>query len=160
MILRNGKFSGKILRKIFRTGKFSMENFPPHITTDRSKFDPRQWRKGFSSNLCVQTGSGAHPASCAMGTGGPFPGGKARPRRDVISYILMILRDIGSVHMTLFPNTLRNVGVYLRIYTASQLSRTFSSPPPWEPQASLWVRVLTLMRETKFHTHSKQQVEL
>jgi hypothetical protein len=36
----------------------------------------------FSSNLCVQTGSGAHPASCTMGTGGPFPGGKARPRRD------------------------------------------------------------------------------
>jgi hypothetical protein len=31
----------------------------------------------------VQTGSGAHPASCAMGTGGPFPGGKARPGRDV-----------------------------------------------------------------------------
>jgi hypothetical protein len=35
----------------------------------------------FSSSLCVQTGSGAHPASCAMGTGGPFPGGKARPGR-------------------------------------------------------------------------------
>jgi hypothetical protein len=33
MILRNGKFSGKILRKIFRTGKFYMENFPPRITT-------------------------------------------------------------------------------------------------------------------------------
>jgi hypothetical protein len=30
-----------------------------------------------SSNLCVQTGSGAHPASCTMGTGGPFPGGKS-----------------------------------------------------------------------------------
>jgi hypothetical protein len=28
--------------------------------------------KDFSSNLCVQTGSGAHPASCTMGTGGPF----------------------------------------------------------------------------------------
>jgi hypothetical protein len=38
--------------------------------------------KEFSSNLCVQTGSGAHPASCTIGTGGPFPGGKARPRRD------------------------------------------------------------------------------
>jgi hypothetical protein len=37
---------------------------------------------GFSSNLCVQTGSGAHPASCTMGTGGPFPGTKARPGRD------------------------------------------------------------------------------
>jgi hypothetical protein len=31
--------------------------------------------KDFSSILCVQTGSGAHPASCTMGTGGPFPGG-------------------------------------------------------------------------------------
>jgi hypothetical protein len=36
----------------------------------------------FSSSLCVQTGSVAHPASCTMGTGGPFPGGKARPGRD------------------------------------------------------------------------------
>jgi hypothetical protein len=38
--------------------------------------------KDFSSSPCVQTGSGAHQASCTMGTGGPFPGGKARPRRD------------------------------------------------------------------------------
>jgi hypothetical protein len=38
--------------------------------------------KDFSSSLCVQTGSGAHPAYCPMGTGGPFPGGKARPGRD------------------------------------------------------------------------------
>jgi hypothetical protein len=38
--------------------------------------------KDFSSSLCVQTGSGAHPASCAMGTGGPFPGGKSRSGRD------------------------------------------------------------------------------
>jgi hypothetical protein len=36
----------------------------------------------FSSSLCGQTGSGAHPVSCTMGTGDPFPGGKARPRRD------------------------------------------------------------------------------
>jgi hypothetical protein len=38
--------------------------------------------KDFSSSLSVQTGSGAHPASCTMGTGGPFPGSKARPGRD------------------------------------------------------------------------------
>jgi hypothetical protein len=42
--------------------------------TGRSRFDPRQRRKDFSSSLCVQTGSGAHPASCTMGTGGPFSG--------------------------------------------------------------------------------------
>jgi hypothetical protein len=51
-------------------------------TTGRSKFDPWHRQKDFSSNLCVQTGSEAHPASCPMGTGGPFPGGKARPGRD------------------------------------------------------------------------------
>jgi hypothetical protein len=38
--------------------------------------------KDFSSSLCVQAGSGAHPASCTMGTGGPFPGGKARTGLD------------------------------------------------------------------------------
>jgi hypothetical protein len=38
--------------------------------------------KKCSSILCVQTGSGAHPASCTIDTGGPFPEGKARPGRD------------------------------------------------------------------------------
>jgi hypothetical protein len=30
--------------------------------------------KCFPCSLCVQTGSGVHPPSCTMGTGGPFPG--------------------------------------------------------------------------------------
>jgi hypothetical protein len=30
-----------------------------------------------SCNLCDQTGSGAHPASCPMGSEVSFPGGKA-----------------------------------------------------------------------------------
>jgi hypothetical protein len=38
--------------------------------------------KDFSSILCVQTGSEAHPAFCTMGTGDPFPGDKAQPGRD------------------------------------------------------------------------------
>jgi hypothetical protein len=38
--------------------------------------------KDISSILCVQTGSGAHPASCPMVPNGPFPGAKARPGRD------------------------------------------------------------------------------
>jgi hypothetical protein len=36
----------------------------------------------FSSSPCIQTGSGARPASYPMGTGGPFQGGKVRPGRD------------------------------------------------------------------------------
>jgi hypothetical protein len=52
---------------------------------------PTDWTAGvrslteaedFFSNLCVQTGSGAHPASCTVGTGGSLSGGKARPGRD------------------------------------------------------------------------------
>jgi hypothetical protein len=38
--------------------------------------------RDFSSSLCVQTGSGAHLASCTMGTGGPLSGAKVRPGRD------------------------------------------------------------------------------
>jgi hypothetical protein len=49
-------------------------------TTGRSRFDHRQRHRIFSI-LCVQTGSGDHPASCPMGTGGPFPGLKGG--RDV-----------------------------------------------------------------------------
>jgi hypothetical protein len=49
---------------------------------DDRAIEVRSPTEDFSSSLCVQTGSGAHPASCTMGTGGPFPGGKARPGRD------------------------------------------------------------------------------
>jgi hypothetical protein len=40
--------------------------------------------KDFSSSLCVQTSSEVHPASCTMGTGVPFPGGKARLGLDAV----------------------------------------------------------------------------
>jgi hypothetical protein len=46
-------------------------------TAGQSGFDPQQRQKYFSSSLCVQTGSGALPARCTMGTWGPFPGAKA-----------------------------------------------------------------------------------
>jgi hypothetical protein len=36
----------------------------------------------FSFSLCVQTGSGAHPTSCTMGTRGDFKGTKERPERE------------------------------------------------------------------------------
>jgi hypothetical protein len=36
----------------------------------------------FSPSICVQIGSEAHPASCPMDTGGPFPWSKAWPGCD------------------------------------------------------------------------------
>jgi hypothetical protein len=38
--------------------------------------------RDFSYYVCVQTGSGANPASCSVCTGGPVLGGKSRPGRD------------------------------------------------------------------------------
>jgi hypothetical protein len=52
------------------------------LRTGRPGFDPRQRQRIFPSNLCIQTGSGAHPASCTVGTGGSLSGGKGRPGRD------------------------------------------------------------------------------
>jgi hypothetical protein len=59
--------------------------------------------KDFSSIFCVQTGSGAHPASCPMGTGGPFPGGKARPGRDADHSPHLMLRSWLSRSYTSSP---------------------------------------------------------
>jgi hypothetical protein len=58
------------------------------------KVRSRQKRKDFSSRLCVQTGSGAHPASCTMGKGGPFSGAKERtgPNADHSPHLVPSLR--------------------------------------------------------------------
>jgi hypothetical protein len=58
--------------------------------------------KDFSSSLCVQTGSGAHPASCTMGTGCPFPWGKARPGRDADHSPHLVPRSLMSRSYTSF----------------------------------------------------------
>jgi hypothetical protein len=60
--------------------------------------------KDFSCSLCVQTGSGAHPAYCTMGTEGPFPGVK---------------RGLG-VMLTTHPN----------LVPKSWMSRSYTSSPP------------------------------
>jgi hypothetical protein len=59
--------------------------------------------KDFSSILCVQTGSGAHPASCTVGTGVPFPGAKARPGRDADHLPHLVPRLIMSRSYTPLP---------------------------------------------------------
>jgi hypothetical protein len=45
-------------------------------------FDPRQRQRIFPLASASRLTLGAHPASCTMDTGGPFPGGKAQPGRD------------------------------------------------------------------------------
>jgi hypothetical protein len=83
--------------------------------------------KDFSSSLCVQTGSEAHPASCTMGTGGTFPGGKARPGRD-------------ADHS---PPSSAEVVNEQELY--------FLSPqaPPWRVAGLLYFTLLTLLKDDK-----------
>jgi hypothetical protein len=45
-------------------------------TTEGSEFESQKGQE-FSLLHVVQTGSGVHPTSYPMGTGGSFPGGKA-----------------------------------------------------------------------------------
>jgi hypothetical protein len=62
--------------------------------------------KDFSSSLCVQTGSGAHPASYPMSTRGPFTGGKVWPGRDADHSPQLVLRSqIGRSYISSPPST-------------------------------------------------------
>jgi hypothetical protein len=72
------------LHQLFRRSRVSSGSIVSDYGLDDRAIGIRSpaGEKDFSSSLCVQTGSGSHPASCTMGTGGPFPGGKARPGRD------------------------------------------------------------------------------
>jgi hypothetical protein len=70
----------------------------------------RQRRKHFSCSPCVQTGSGTHPASCAMGSGGPFPGAKARPGRDADHSLHLVSRSrMSRSYTSSIPRRLRGV---------------------------------------------------
>jgi hypothetical protein len=57
--------------------------------------------KEFSSSLCVQTGSEAHPTSCTIGTVGAFLGGKERPGHDAVHSPHLVARTIMSRSYTL-----------------------------------------------------------
>jgi hypothetical protein len=59
--------------------------------------------KDFPSNLCVQTGSGAHPASCTMGTGGSFPGGKVGQGVTLTAHSHLVPRSGMSTSYTPSP---------------------------------------------------------
>jgi hypothetical protein len=81
---------------------------------------PPEQTKDFSSNLCFQIGSGAHPASCPMGTGGPFPGGKARPGRDADHSPHLVLRSWMSRSYTTSPSC-ASIGVLWGCFTSTFL---------------------------------------
>jgi hypothetical protein len=72
--IRAWKYCGSVLNILAKSG-YGLDDRAIEV---RSPADA----KDFSSILCVQTGSGAHPVSCPVSTGGPFPGAKFRPGRD------------------------------------------------------------------------------
>jgi hypothetical protein len=66
--------------------------------------------KDFSSSLCVQTGSGVHPASCKMGTRGPFPGAKRGRRVKLTTHTQLVPRSgMSRSYASSPPKRLRGV---------------------------------------------------
>jgi hypothetical protein len=59
--------------------------------------------KDFSPNLCVQTGSEAHPASCTMCNGGPFPGAKRGRGMTLTTHPHLVPRSLMSRSYTPLP---------------------------------------------------------
>jgi hypothetical protein len=77
---------------------------------------------GFSSNLCVQTSSEDHPASCTMGTGGPFPGAKRGQGVKLTTHPHLVPRSITSRNYTSSPPkraTMACSGAALLFYTTA-----------------------------------------
>jgi hypothetical protein len=72
--------------------------------------------RGFFLYPLRPAGSGAHPASCTMGTGGSFPGGKGRPRRDADHSPLLVSRLKRSRSCT-SSHPKRLLGVYWDHFT-------------------------------------------
>jgi hypothetical protein len=75
--------------------------------------------KDFSSSLCVHTSSEAHPASCTMGSGGPFPGVNRSRGLTVTTHPHLVLR--------------------------SRMSRSYMSSPPWRLNGVLWDSFFTFI---------------
>jgi hypothetical protein len=64
----------------------------------------------FSSNLCVQTGSGAHPASCTMDTGVVSPGLKRGRGVTLTTHSHLVPRSgMGRSYTSSPPKRLRGV---------------------------------------------------
>jgi hypothetical protein len=87
--------------------------------------------KDFSCSLCVQTGSGAHPASCTMGTVGLFPGVKHGRGVTLTTHPHLVPRSwmrgreqhvLHNVEMTFFlAFTEGNLFVLLNLNSVNQL---------------------------------------
>ena len=75
-----------------------------------------RWGARFSAP--VQTGPGAHPTSCTMGTGSS-PGGKERPGRDDDPSPLLVPRSKNRVELYLYSP--------LRVFVAYKKGETY--PP-------------------------------
>jgi hypothetical protein len=69
-----------------------LSRYSDRIPAGRPGFDSRQ-EQDFSMLHRVQTGSGAHPASCTVGTGGSFPRGKATGGLKLTTHLQLVPRS-------------------------------------------------------------------
>jgi hypothetical protein len=102
------------LAKFLRARAQIFDNFRKNSFSWPWKLWAAKWGLGVLQHW-VQTGSEAHPASCPMGTGGPFPGSKRRPGRD--ADYLVPMSWMRSYRPTSSPPPLRLHGVLWDCFT-------------------------------------------
>jgi len=81
----------------YHSGQGSSVGIATELRAGRSRIES-WWGRDFSP---VQTGPGAHPASCTMGTGS-FPGVKCSQGMLLTTHPLLVLRS-GRVELYLYP---------------------------------------------------------
>jgi hypothetical protein len=75
--------------------------------------------KNFSSSLCVQTGSGAHPASCTIGTGVLSPGVKGGRGVTLTTHVHLVPRSLICRSCTSSPHKRLHGRVLGQLYFVS-----------------------------------------
>jgi hypothetical protein len=93
-----------------------------YILEDRTTGVRSPAETDFSSRPCVQTSSGAHPASCPMGAGGRFPGLECYLGVTLTTHTHLVLRSrisrnyISSPHFRLHGGNRTGFTLLVNIY--------------------------------------------
>jgi hypothetical protein len=94
--------------------------------------------KIISCSFCVQTGFGAHPASCTMDTGGPFPWGKARPGLDADYSPHLVPRSWISRSYNPLPPPCVAIGVLFNLATWTPMQTFLSNDKKAQFSKLIW----------------------
>jgi hypothetical protein len=133
------------------------------LRTGRAEFDPRQKQGIFPVISASQTGSGVHPASCRVGTGGSFPGGKARQIHPLLSPRLRKTTLLSPYYLSFpakvccyrYSNGVTITCVIMNEWTKKAKKKTCFCPPCYLQNCGLYLQLpVQLYAKEKYRLYS------